>query len=451
MSLLNIFKSKKKSISENSASNSLQYLQPKEAFIDRILNQGLYDLSYYLMLKYYKSCGPLADAIDRRTREVKTIQPIVFNTKTEEIITEHPVLELLNKPNPVDTYQSLITRLSTFFDITGNVFLMTTGKTNKPPLEIYTVSPATVSQFQELDGFVAEYSRTDTGIYESFNRYTIDSKFRYYLNDPKALTNKELQHMRNFGTTGSLTANRGVSLVQPIYYEIEQYINTGLHNLSILKRGARPSGILSLKSDDMGMLTEEQRAALKEEIQNFYGGAENAGRVGFLDSPMDWHEMSQSNKDMDFVELKRDTESMIYKRYGIPAPFVSEETMTMANRDSARLDFYHDAIMPLLNTIFEELTVLLMYRYPDSKNLILTYDISKIPALEPRKLDQIAKLNDLGAFSKNEIRAKLGEEPTPGGDSVLVPLNLVPLDQVNPINISSETDQGRMAFIASKE
>jgi HK97 family phage portal protein len=451
MDLLKIFKSKKKSISENSAVNSLQQVQPREAFIDHLLNRGFFDLAYYQMLDYYNSCGPLADAIDRRANEVKTIQPVVFNTKTEEIITDHPVLELLAAPNPVDTFQSLITRLSTFYDATGNVFLLSTGSTKKPPLEIFAVSPATISMFEELDGFVSEYTGTAQGNFETYKRNTVQGKFRYYSDAMTAPTNKELRHMKDFGTTGTLTSNRGISPVQSIYFDIQQYINAGLHNLSTLKRGARPSGILTLKDEESYVLSDDQRAKLKEELKNYYSGAENAGRVGFLDVPLDWHEMSQTNKDMDFLELKRDTESMIYTRYNIPAPFVTEETMAMANRTSARLDFYQDAILPLLNTIYQELTLLLMYRYPDSENLIITYDISKIPALEPRKLDQIAKLNDLGAFSKNEIRAKLGENPASGGDSILVPTNLVPLEQVTISDTLSEEDKGRLEFIEKKE
>jgi HK97 family phage portal protein len=305
--------------------------------------------------------------------------------------------------------------------------------------------------FEELDGFVSEYTGTAQGNFETYKRNTVQGKFRYYSEAMTAPTNKELRHMKDFGTTGTLTSNRGISPVQSIYFDIQQYINAGLHNLSTLKRGARPSGILTLKDEESYVLSDDQRAKLKEELKNYYSGAENAGRVGFLDVPLDWHEMSQTNKDMDFLELKRDTESMIYTRYNIPAPFVTEETMAMANRTSARLDFYQDAILPLLNTIYQELTLLLMYRYPDSENLIITYDISKIPALEPRKLDQIAKLNDLGAFSKNEIRAKLGENPASGGDSILVPTNLVPLEQVTISDTLSEEDKGRLEFIEKKE
>jgi HK97 family phage portal protein len=401
----------------------------KESFIDYLLNRGCYELAAYQTLQYYDTCAPLSDAVDRRAEEVESIQPVVYDTKNDEFITDHPVLDLLHNPNPIDTFSTLINRLSIYFDVTGNAFLLDTGALNKPPLELYVASPMSISIEQAQDGFVEQYTRTDTYTSESYKRTEVAGKFRYYQKPLASGQNGELRHVKRFSHKGSLSALRGTSTLQSIYFDIEQFISAGQHNLSQLKRGARPSGILFLDGEQSNMLTDDQRESLKQELENYYAGSENAGRVGFLDMPLKWQEMSQSNKDMDFVQLKRDTEAMIYKRLNIPLPFVSEETMTMANRESARLDFYQDAILPLLHRIYSELTIFLMYRYPDSENLIITFDISKIPALEPRKLDQVTKLRELNIMSTNELRSLPSLDSTPGGDSILVPENLIPLDQ----------------------
>jgi HK97 family phage portal protein len=389
----------------------------------------------------------LSDAIDRRAEEVESVEPVVQNVKTKEFVPNHPVLELLKNPNPVDTFATFLNRMVVFFDATGNTYLLSTGGVKKPPLELFAASPATISVEQAMDGFVSKFSRSDVGTSEVYLRYSIDGKFRYYSNAENSAVNQELRHVKRFSTRGSLTALRGASLAQSIYFDIEQFINAGQHNLSTLKRGATPSGLLTLDTELSEMLSDEQRESLKEQLQNYYSGAENAGRTGFIDAPIKWQQMSQTNKDMDFLQLKRDTESMIYKRFKIPLPFVSEETMTMANRESARLDFYQDAILPLLNRIYSELTMFLMYRYPGSEDLIITYDISKIPALEPRKLDQVGKLKSLDVLSTNEIRSMVGEDVVVGGDEILVPTTLMPLTEVTVLSADSTDPEKQKKFV----
>lgn len=443
MGLFNFLKLRRKSASYTSSQSVAVAAAPKESFIDYLLCRGFSELAYYQLLSYYNSCAPLSDAIDRRIEEVESVQPVVQDTVTKEIITEHPVLDLLHNPNPVDTFSTFLNRFAAFFDITGNSFLLSTGRTSQPPLEIFAVSPATVSTEQAADGFISKFSRTDVGTSDTYKRTTVQGKFKYYSDDENSLVNQELRHVKRFSTRGSLTSLRGASLAQSIYFDIEQFINAGQHNLSVLKRGATPSGILTLDTEVSEMLSDKQRESIKEQLQNYYSGAENAGRVGFLDVPITWQQMSQSNKDMDFLSLKRDTEAMIYKRYKIPLPFVSEETMTMANRDSARLDFYQDAILPLLNRIYSELTLFLMYRYPDSENLIITYDISKIPALEPRKLDQVTKLQALSVLSVNEIRTLVGYEEVGGGDEILVSTMTMPLTEATVDSVTRDDDDGK--------
>jgi len=266
-----------------------------------------------------------------------------------------------------------------------------------------------------------------------FLRSDVSNRFRYYTRT----VDQEMYQMKRFNLRGALTALHGVSMLQSIYYEIEQYINSGVHNLSLLERGGSLSGVLST-DNDLSMLTDDQRQELTEQVTNFFAGAKNAGRRAFFDKGMKYQEFGQTNKDMDYFELKKHVESVIYKRFKIPLPIVDTSTMTMANREQAQLAFYDEVILPLLDRLYGELTMALMYRYKSSEDLIITYDISKIPALEPRKLDQLVKLNGINVLTKDEERAVIGYEEVDGGSVIMIPANLVPLGEPES-DIMSET------------
>ena len=446
MKLINIFKKNKKNKKNYSQSSQALPSGPqatlspvtREAFVDYLLGRGSYDLANYTLLKYYESCAPVADAADRIAKEIAKINPVVSNTSTGEMIFDHPVLQLLKAPNPVDTYNSLIERLVIFYLITGDTFFLSTGEIRRPPLEIFVASTAAVNINEASDGFVGDYTIQQNNGSKSYLRNETDGKFRYYTKD----NIHELFQMKRFRSRGTFTPLHGISVLHSIYYEIEQYIHAGEHNLSLLLRGGSMSGIVTTK-DDL-MLTDDQRERIRQELSNFVAGSSNAGRTGFFDLPIDYKQLSTSNKDMDFLALKKETKKVIYDRFNIPAPFYSDEVMTMANRETARLDFYDDAILPLLDRIFEELTLFLMYRYPDSDNLVITYDVSNIEALEPRKLDQLTKLNKLNILSINEQRLQVGQENIDGGDDVLVPANFV------PIGSSSTQDDGLSKSLATR-
>ena len=59
---------------------------------------------------------------------------------------------------------------------------------------------------------------------------------------------------------------RGVSRLSPVYFEIEQYIKTSIHNISTLRKGARPSGVLTLAAGT----SKEQKEYLRKQVTAFY-------------------------------------------------------------------------------------------------------------------------------------------------------------------------------------
>lgn len=393
---------------------------PKESFINYLLGSGYYDLAAYVIEQYYCVCFPLADAIDRITREIAAVPPKVWDLDKEKYV-EHPVLELLNKPNADSTYGEYITKLAAFFLLTGENYNISTGNITRPPLEIYASNPRYITITPASDGFAGNIQLNRAYGHESYKRHDVEGRFKYY---NKAL-DQEIYQAKTFNPKerGHI---HGESPLQAVYYELEQYLKSSVHNLSLLLRGATVTGFL--KTDqDLSFLTDDQKERLREQWNNCFSGSENAGRTGIFDKGISYQAIGQTNVDMNFRDLKNDVKDNIYIRLGIPLALVSSETMTMNNLSTAKVIFYDNAVIPLLKRLFQELTLFLMYRYPDSEHKMITFDKGDILALESRRNEQLAVLQKTGVLTINELRALIDYEPLDGGDVLLAPSTEVPI------------------------
>src|SRR5262249_1035675 len=149
------------------------------------------------------------------------------------------------------------------------------------------------------------------------------------------------------------------SPMTPIFYDIEQFIKSGLHNMSLLARGTRPTGALKTKET----LSDDAFARLQQQAEQFYSGPENAGRFMILDNGLEFEQMGMTHRDLDFEKLQERLTIRIYNTYNIPLPLIATGHMSYNNLETARLMLYDFAVLPIERRIDEELTNFLMYRY----------------------------------------------------------------------------------------
>lgn len=389
------------------------------SFVEQLFAMGKQNISFYQCIRYYQQCAPLFSAIQLIADEIATINPYLYNKPTNQFIDDSPLLKLLTYPNMDVTGSEFFEQIACYYLITGNCFIVATGTVNRPVRELFVVPPQYVTLTSGADGYTETITINPDYLFaETFTRKEVDGRFRFYAND-----DKEIWHMKEFNPLMGANNLYGMPKLMPIFYEIEQYINASIHNLSLLKRGARPSGAMVAQEP----LTDDQFMRLSEQMDKFYAGSNQAGRLMLLENGIDFKEMSISNKDMDFMELKKNVTNTIYNALKIPLPMISTEHTTMSNMDIAKLNLYDNAVLPLTNRIFAELTNFLMPRYTQDKNIIITYSDDEITALQPRRNDDLIKIKDIGVLTANEIRKEMGYEPLEGGDSLYGPASNVPI------------------------
>lgn len=368
-------------------------------------------------LEYYFHVAPLFTAINAIANEVGNLELALYDRNKDAYLIDHPLLDLVRFPNADCSASEFMNQLVCLYKITGNAFVVATGQPHKAPLELSIVNPASVEIMPGIDGY-AEIIRVQPNPETSilFKRKEVDGRFRYYSDSA------EIWHLRSFSPNYGRGDLWGMSDLNPIYLELEQYYEASIHNLSVLKRGARPSG--AIKVDEM--LTDDQFQRLQQQLEGFYSGSHNAGRSMILEGG-DFVQMSQTNKDMDFALLKTGVQNSIYNALRIPLPLMAAEFSTYSNLEVAKLDFYDNAVLPAAKRILEELTVFLMPRYFKKDTHELTYNIDKVDALEPRRNQQMEALKIANVLTTNELRDRLGFPPIEGGDTLLVTNNSIPL------------------------
>jgi len=368
-------------------------------------------------IKYYFQSSPVFTAIKLITDNLASIKPVIFDNKKNEYVYEHPLLTLLQKPNPFSDGDLFIKSLASYYLLTGNCYVNIVGSSK--PLELYSFNPQDINIVSNTkDGYPQSYQYCAPSGSATYNR---DRNQNFVITSGSQAGN-QIGHLKNFNPKYSKDNLYGVSELVACELEISQYLAASIHNNSLLKNQARPSGLLIRKGQNI--VSQESIDSIKNLVKENLSGAANAGQTIFLNGDFDWKQLSESIKDMDFATLKSQTEQSIYKALKVPLTFATESASTMNNKEIAKLDLYDNTVIPLAKILYSFLGNLLLPRYAGSEELILTYDESDIDALKSRQVDNTLKLSQSGVLTINEIRTKLGYESLEGGDNIYQPASL---------------------------
>ena len=420
----------RKKVSETKSGN------PLDLFSFLALN-GWGRVAAYQAMRYYEQVAPVGTAIDLITDEIKNLDLSIHDSTSGDYDTAHPLIQKLKRPNPVQSGISFLKELSAVYQTTGEVFVLGIGTRNRIPLELYVIRPHQVTETLGGDGLIKTLVVTRRGTSTTFNRVEDRGIVRFMDG-----ADRELWPIAEFNPSPN-SNYRGASRLNSIYYEIEQHMHASRHNLSLLKNGGRLSGALVTNE----VLSDDEFERLQQQVQQFYAGSDNAGRIFLGTGGVKYEEMGKSNKDMDFMSLKSEITVAIYNRLKIPLPLINASTMTMANMDAAKLNLYDNAVLPLAWHLLGELDAMLRTRSGLKDTQQIAIDPESIDALQPRNLENLTARSGLGIYSINELRAKDGAEAVDGGNTILQPATMVPVAQ----DVSTDDNRTRPASKAARD
>lgn len=404
------------------------------SFADFLFSGGNGDLGMHEALRLYYKCKPQFHAVRRRAAAFASVEPRVWDSTTKEFVNDHPILAKLKNPNPFQSYEALAHELAEFFDVTGNSFPLATGDVKRPPAEIYVDRPQTITLDQGRQTFFYP-DRMTVNQEENTRVYNLDevrqdgtSTARYFNPD----RDQEIWQVKDTNLYSGSAALWGISTAQPVWMEIQQFIESNTNNLSILQRGGRPSLGWSWTGNDP--MTDNQFTRAREELKK-YTGANNAGRQAIIDK-LKPEAIGQTMRDMEFSVNRETMQKDIYTAYNIPLALIMDKAMTLDNLKTAEFLFWRDAALPLTGFLFGEISRFLLPRYGDFKghkvsDMKITFNPFDIEVLKRQRIMDVGLMQQTMIFTDNEMRTEAGFEELKngGGDIVYKPMNLLPVGE----------------------
>jgi HK97 family phage portal protein len=436
--LTNLFSSKSEAQSETK-SNGITNVNSDQSFFNPYSfgsNTGLHFLRNLQAWRYYAKISPIFDAVDRKTKAVKTIQPAVYDKekevyyhKYERGIPATEILEFLKTPNRDKKWIEFVEACVPSSEVTGDIFILVTAiNEQSKPLEFYYINPSDMNYTEGKDGRVYTWQ---------LNSRQFNNKFYYKEEPSKGIASyfskdgmQELWQIKTFNPSESQGDPFGLSPLNAIMLEIEQYEYSNINNTSVLKKGVRPSGVLVI--DKEFNLSDVQYNRMREQMMLSKAGAENAGDVLILEGGKDFKQLSQTNKDMDFVNLIKFVKDQIYVTKGIPLPMISGENMTLNNFEESKYMMFDTDTLPFVDKFYQELSCLFMRRFDNSGRYELCYEAEQVPALKVKRSAMNDKKLKSGVLKVDEGRKLIGYEPLESGEGevLLVQGSQRTLDQV---------------------
>ena len=391
-------------------------------------------------LSLYRDSTAVSVPVNRIATAVSAMK-FVLEMEDGTIINQHPVLDLLRNPSPHYDRTLFMEMMTKNYLITNETEVVALGGITRPPLELQPISPDKLTVPEGQDGLANSHiisGNTVSGNYQAER----DGRRIRYIRD--GFTEASL--IRGFKTRNN-SLLRGESLLVSASSEVRQHILRGDHNVSILEKGGRVSLIFHFNQD----MSPDDFEVAKERVRAQYGGAENAGQIGVTagEGALQINEIGTNNKDMDFAQLQKMAKIAVSNQYGYPLLLLDADAMTMNNYQTAKEALYDDAALPVANIILGGLSDFLLPRYNvDPSKIRIVPDLDSITALAIRRNTELKLRKEIGIETTNELRRVLpNREDVDGGNRVLVPANLIPLDSVG----TSHLDENPGSFDRDEE
>lgn len=327
---------------------------------------------------------------------------VLFHRKadgTVEEISDHPVLKLIDRPNPFQGRFELMENLAAHLYLSGNAYLEAVGAASSAPRELYILRPDRMSVLPDRTHFIRGYEYRVGG---QSVRFSTEQVLHFKLFHP-------------------LDDWYGLSPVQVAALAVDKINASDRWNSALLRNSAVPSGALVSKK----RLTDEQYGRLKDEMRDQYQGVANARLPLLLEEDIEWKEIGLSPKDMDWLEGLKFSALQVAQTYNVPPELIGLLPATYQNRKEARKALYTEVVLPALRRMRDALNNWLLPRF--GKDLLLDFDSDRIEALSEDRESLWKRASQSPFLTLNEKRQLVGFPPVPEGDVLLVAQNLQPV------------------------
>lgn len=331
-------------------------------------------------------------------------------TGEQEPAPTSPVGKLLRRPFPMARSFQLIEHIVGSLGIYGNATCVKfRGGNGQTPVELW---PLPWPQVEVIYG-------TDRPV-EAYRWWGRDGTHKVFLAD-------DVVHFRWWNPNP--LHPYGVSPLEALAVTLALENAGQRYAISSFGNAARPASfIMSTRN-----MTKTQRAELRAEIEESYGGPENAFKVALLDNGLEWKPLGHSMRDTNLVENRKLSREEVCAAYDLPPPMVGIlDHATYSNIEQQHWMLYMDSLAPILTMIEQTLMAQLVDPEPAWDGYLTAFDMDGVTRGNIEQRSQAyQRFLYSGVYTPNELRKLEGLKPIDieEADAVFVPINYDPLSK----------------------
>lgn len=338
----------------------------------------------------------------------------VFRAKALEEVEDHALLDLLDRPNPLQGKQEFFEALIGYKLVTGNSYLHTVDLSRGSVAEMYVLPADKVhikigNQSNPIEGY---YVHKKDGHRIFFDPETV-CHFRYW-NPDGDIYNNAL-----YGLSPIMAGRKAI-----------QMNNDGTQAMAKMFANMGVLGMFVLKNGENVSISREQAKKLEDDFYQNWGSPNNAGKVKFSNADWEWQNVGMSPVDLAILQAKEASKRDICMLFGLPSVlFNDNEQSTYNNMKEAKKDGFINAIKPELTDIRDEFNRFLVPKFGiDTNKYYLDLDWAAVEELseDMKMITEIAERS--WWLTPDERRAMQYFEPLEDseiGSGIYIPSNLI--------------------------
>jgi len=252
--------------------------------------------------------------------------------------------------------------------------------------------------------------------------------YRYQLpnGDHKTFRREQVFKVTGFSANGLLGYQPYRKMTEPIGLSLalEEYASRFFGN------GGTPPAALEHPES----LSVEAQDRLRENWNKTYGGLSNAHRIAILEEGMKLNVFGVTPEAAQAIESRRFMVEEVARIFNIPVHFLKELShATYTNISHQDLEFVKYTLRPWLVRFEQEYNTQLLKPVQQNKLFFEHLIDGLLRGDAASRHDAYTKGRNWGYYSANDVREMENLNPVDGGDLYMVPLNMVPADQItNP-------------------
>lgn len=339
--------------------------------------------------------------------------PLAAYKKTssgEELIDDHPALDLLNDPNPFMGRARFWASISMYLDISGNAYVEKVRSGAGKLVELWPLRPDRVTVIPDSRTFIGGY--------------------QYRIGDiTRTLPAEDVIHFR---TRHPLNDYYGLSPLYVLAGTVDLDVWARRFSEAFFRNAGVPAGLLNIQR----AVNESERESMRQRFRELYGGIEGWHRLMVIDGGNATYEpmgLPLGQSGLAMYEMRQWLEARIMGVFGIPLGLIPTLIGAMANRgqtasESERQLFWELTMVPLFRDLDSMLSTSLVDEFPDVDRL--GHDLTKVKAMQ----EDVDKLHTrwrenwrAGLCTWSEARTEIGMSPEPDeAGIVILPTTMVP-------------------------